>query len=64
MPNFETLQDLRNRVEAAKHTLEQTKRRVAADNKEMAERRELEQALAAIQEETARVAWFTDNSAL
>ena len=58
MPNnFETLQDLRNRVEAAKHTLEQTKRRVKADNAANEERRMLEAELARIQKETEQAAW-------
>ena len=64
MKHFETIQDLKNRLESAKHTLEQTKRRLAAETKERNERNQIEAELAAIQQEIARVAWQTDNSAL
>jgi hypothetical protein len=64
MKHFETIQDLKNRLESSKHTLEQTKRRIAAETKERNERQQIEAELAAIQQEIARLAWSTDTSAL
>jgi len=64
MKHFETIQDLKNRLASSRNTLEQTKRRIAAETKERNEREALEAELSAISQEIARLAWSSDNRAL
>lgn len=59
---METLQDLRDRLESAERTLVETKKRVAKENAEREERRNLEARLAQIAEETRALAWSSNAS--
>jgi hypothetical protein len=54
---FETLKDLRNRLESAEHTLKETEKRIAAELKEMEERDAINARLAQIQKETEALQW-------
>jgi hypothetical protein len=64
MKHFDTIQDLKNRLASSRNTLEETKRRIAAETKERNEREALEAELSAISQEIARLAWSTDNRSL